>query len=138
MLQTICKNKTVLDAYCYTGGFGIYCAKGGAKRVTCVDTSLPSLTLARQSAILNGLNVGSQDLGSSFKRTVTDVRAPETTDTAIDNVDIEFVLSESVRYMTNCARENKVFDIVICDPPKLARAKKFVNNAVPKYVVACL
>ena len=32
-MAKLAKGKTVLDAYCYTGGFGILAAKAGAKEV---------------------------------------------------------------------------------------------------------
>src|SRR5258708_696398 len=47
--------RRVLDAFCYTGGFGLYAAKAGATAVIGVDVSEPALTLARENARLNGL-----------------------------------------------------------------------------------
>ena len=44
------KGKSVLDAYSYTGGFGILAAKAGAKEVICLDSSAPALALAEESA----------------------------------------------------------------------------------------
>ena len=51
------KGKTVLDAYSYTGGFGILAAKAGAKEVVCVDSSAPALALAEESARANGVAI---------------------------------------------------------------------------------
>ena len=44
----------VLDAFSYTGGFGIYAATAGA-RVTAVDKDEAALALARENAALNGV-----------------------------------------------------------------------------------
>ena len=44
----------VLDAFSYTGGFGIYAATAGA-RVTAVDKDGAALALARENAALNGV-----------------------------------------------------------------------------------
>jgi 23S rRNA (cytosine1962-C5)-methyltransferase len=45
----------VLDAYCYTGGFGMLAAMKGAAQVTCVDRSQPALDLAAMAADANGV-----------------------------------------------------------------------------------
>ena len=44
-----------LNCFAYTGGFGVYAAKAGAKKVTQVDLSEPALELARKNAALNGV-----------------------------------------------------------------------------------
>lgn len=51
------KDKTVLDAYSYTGGFGILAAKAGAREVVCLDSSAPALALAEESARANAVTV---------------------------------------------------------------------------------
>ncbi|HWU54784.1 MAG TPA: class I SAM-dependent rRNA methyltransferase [Rhizomicrobium sp.] len=53
----LAKGKTVLDAYSYTGGFGILAAKAGAKEVVCLDSSAPALALAEESARANAVTV---------------------------------------------------------------------------------
>jgi len=47
----------VLDAYSYTGGFGILAAKAGAKEVVCLDSSAPALAIAEESARANGVAI---------------------------------------------------------------------------------
>src|SRR5262249_14534590 len=47
--------KRVLDAFCYSGGFGLHAARAGAAEVEGIDVSEPALALARQNAELNGL-----------------------------------------------------------------------------------
>lgn len=51
------KGQSVLDAYSYTGGFGILAARAGAREVVCLDSSAPALTLAEESARANGVKV---------------------------------------------------------------------------------
>jgi 23S rRNA (cytosine1962-C5)-methyltransferase len=53
----LAKGKTVLDAYSYTGGFGILAAKAGAKEVVCLDSSAPALGLAEETARANGVTI---------------------------------------------------------------------------------
>ncbi|MEI9990342.1 MAG: class I SAM-dependent rRNA methyltransferase [Rhizomicrobium sp.] len=56
-IASLAKGKTVLDAYSYTGGFGIAAAKAGATEVICLDSSAPALALAEDSAAANGVRV---------------------------------------------------------------------------------
>jgi 23S rRNA (cytosine1962-C5)-methyltransferase len=56
-IASLAKGKTVLDAYSYTGGFGILAAKAGAKEVVCLDSSQGALALAEESARANGVAI---------------------------------------------------------------------------------
>jgi 23S rRNA (cytosine1962-C5)-methyltransferase len=56
-VANLAKGRTVLDAYSYTGGFGILAAKAGAKEVICLDSSEPALKLAEESAAANKVSV---------------------------------------------------------------------------------
>jgi 23S rRNA (cytosine1962-C5)-methyltransferase len=56
-IASLAKGKSVLDAYSYTGGFGIVAAKAGAREVICLDSSAPALALAEESAAANGARV---------------------------------------------------------------------------------
>src|SRR5450755_2932116 len=47
----------MLDAYSYSGGFGIAAAKAGAKDVICLDSSAPALALAEDSAAANRVSI---------------------------------------------------------------------------------
>src|SRR5262249_20992662 len=47
--------RRMLDAFCYSGGFGLHAARAGAASVLGVDASEPALQLARANAELNGL-----------------------------------------------------------------------------------
>jgi 23S rRNA (cytosine1962-C5)-methyltransferase len=51
------KERKVLDLFCHNGGFALRAAKAGAIEVTGVDSSRPSLELARKSAEHHGLKV---------------------------------------------------------------------------------
>lgn len=53
----LAQGRTVLDAYSYTGGFGILAAKAGAKEVICLDSSEPALKLAEESAAANKVSI---------------------------------------------------------------------------------
>ncbi len=51
------KDKSVLDAFSYTGGFGLLAAKAGATEVVCLDSSAPALAIAEESALTNGVKI---------------------------------------------------------------------------------
>ena len=53
----LARGKSVLDAYSYTGGFGLAAAKAGAKETICLDSSAPALALADESAAANGVSI---------------------------------------------------------------------------------
>jgi 23S rRNA (cytosine1962-C5)-methyltransferase len=47
------KNKTVLNAFCYSGGFSIYALKAGAKSVHSIDISQKAIDLTDQNVAIN-------------------------------------------------------------------------------------
>ena len=51
------RGRKVLDLFCHNGGFALRSARSGAIAVTGVDSSRPSLELARQSAEHHGLKI---------------------------------------------------------------------------------
>lgn len=54
-IANVARDKTLIDVFCHTGGFGITAAANGAKHVTFVDTSAAAITLTKANAALNGL-----------------------------------------------------------------------------------
>jgi 23S rRNA (cytosine1962-C5)-methyltransferase len=97
------RGRRFLDAFCYTGGFGLYAASAGAREVLGVDVSEPALALARQNAQLNGLANVSFDKDDVFER--------------LDRLSIE----------------GERFGVVVLDPPKFARERRAVDEALRGY-----
>lgn len=96
----------VLDAFCFSGGFGITSVRtGGATRSTGIDSSQAALDLAAANAELNG--VGDR---CEFQRG-----------------DVKVVLKE-------LAEQGRVFDTVILDPPRMARTRGGLERALRGYV----
>jgi 23S rRNA (cytosine1962-C5)-methyltransferase len=95
--------RCVLDAFCYSGGFGLYCARAGARQVLGVDISEPALALARANANLNGL------------QTVT------------------FQKSDVFAHLAALTQSGQRFDMILLDPPKFARARHAVEEALRGY-----
>ncbi|MCS6824895.1 MAG: class I SAM-dependent rRNA methyltransferase [Cytophagaceae bacterium] len=52
-LQSFSDGKHVLNMFCYTGGFSVYAAAGGAKSVCSVDISKNAIDMAHQNMIKN-------------------------------------------------------------------------------------
>lgn len=55
LICTLSKNKRVLNAFSYTGGFSLYAAKGYAKEITSLDISKQALETAKRNFQLNNL-----------------------------------------------------------------------------------
>lgn len=102
---SIARGKSVADICCYSGGFGIYAAVGGASRVVGVDSSQQAVELATSNAALNGVEAV-----------------------------CEFVKQDASAWMDAAIDAGEKFDIVILDPPKLAPSRKSLVNATRKYV----
>ncbi len=53
LVESYAKDKTVLNMFCYTGGFSVYAIRGGAKLVHSVDSSEKAVELTKQNVALN-------------------------------------------------------------------------------------
>lgn len=104
-LPAYCSGAEVLDAFAYTGAFGIYAACGGAARVTFVESSRPALEMARQNAVVNR-----QD--------------PEAH---------AFIEGNVFQVLRDFREEGRVFETIVLDPPKLAPTAGDVQRAARAY-----
>lgn len=94
LLRGISNSKDVLDLFCYSGAWGVTALKYGANRVDFVDSSQQALSWARISEAKNGFSSKS-----------------------------EFIKSDDMRFLNDCASTNRMYDIVIVDPPALISSK---------------
>lgn len=53
LLEQYAKDKSVLNMFCYTGGFSVYAMRGGAKCVHSVDSSAKAIELTNRNVALN-------------------------------------------------------------------------------------
>ena len=53
LLETYSKGRSVLNMFCYTGGFSVYAMRGGAKLVHSVDSSAKAIELTNRNIELN-------------------------------------------------------------------------------------
>src|SRR5690606_38780626 len=55
LLGTYYKDKTVLNTFCYSGGFSLSALNAGAKRVDSVDVSANAIDLTHRNVVLNSI-----------------------------------------------------------------------------------
>ncbi len=98
------KDADVLNLFSYTGGFSIFAAAGGARRVTSVDISKPAVEAVKRNFAINKLTTDHRDI-------------------AMDA--FAFVEQESA--------QKQSYDLVITDPPSFAPNEKSVPQALVAY-----
>jgi len=53
LLEQYAKDRTVLNMFCYTGGFSVYALRGGARQVTSVDSSARAIEITDANVDMN-------------------------------------------------------------------------------------
>lgn len=53
LLESYSKDRSVLNMFCYTGGFSVYAMRGGAKLVHSVDSSAKAIELTKANIAMN-------------------------------------------------------------------------------------
>jgi 23S rRNA (cytosine1962-C5)-methyltransferase len=99
----LCPGQRVLDCFCYSGGFALHAAKAGAARVTGVDASEAAVELARGNALRNAL------------------------------ANVDFVAADVFHHLADLAAKGETYDVIVLDPPKFARDRKSVPDAIRGY-----
>jgi 23S rRNA (cytosine1962-C5)-methyltransferase len=103
-IARLAQARRVLDAFCYSGGFGLHAARAGAASVLGLDQSEAALKLARANARLNGVE---------------------------DRM--EFRRGDVFAELSALADAGEKFGLVILDPPKFARSRNAVEEALSGY-----
>jgi len=99
-----CEDKSVLDCFCNSGGFGLHAAYNKAKEIVFVDSSTGEIKNAQENFSLNGFN----------NKT-------------------EFIQSDVFDYLEKCKSEKRTFDVINLDPPAFAKNKKTLAVAIKGY-----
>lgn len=99
------EGRDVLNCFSYTGGFGVAALLGAAKHVTQIDSSGPALEIAKQNAVLNGLDPAASEYleGDVFKE---------------------------LRRFRDSRRD---FDLIILDPPKFVESRGQLEKGARGY-----
>jgi 23S rRNA (cytosine1962-C5)-methyltransferase len=98
------RGRRVLDMFCYSGGFAMAAAAfGGAREVLGVDTSQRAVTLAWANAERNGLS------------------------------NVRFQCGDGFQTLDSLHKAGERFGGVVLDPPKFARSRTAVDEALRAY-----
>ncbi|MFR9165760.1 MAG: class I SAM-dependent rRNA methyltransferase [Dysgonomonas sp.] len=103
LLEKYAKDRTVLNMFCYTGGFSFYALRGGAKQVDSVDSSSKAVMLTEENVQLN---------------------FPE------DSRHNAFA-EDAFKYLNKIDKGQ--YDLMILDPPAFAKHRGAVKNALQGY-----
>ena len=95
----------MLNCFCFSGGFSVNAAMGGASAVFSIDSDEEAVALAREN----------------FSR---NAQPPERHD---------FLAADVFEALTSFKREGRTFDVVILDPPAFAKSQRAVEAAVAGY-----
>ena len=99
------KFKSVLNCYCYTGGFSVAALAGGAGHVTSIDSSAPALEKAKANVLLNGFDLS--------RTTFMDADV---------NASLRALIEQGAQ-----------FDAIVLDPPKFAPTAAHAERAARAY-----
>ena len=106
-VETFARGATVLNAFSFSGGFSLYAARGGAVSVTDLDISAHALDSAKRNFALNQ------------------------TDSAVAACRHETIQTDAFLWLEqNTTRQ---FDLVILDPPSLAKRETERAGAIQAY-----
>jgi 23S rRNA (cytosine1962-C5)-methyltransferase len=103
LLRGLAKDKTVLDCFCYCGGFALNALAGGAKSVTAIDSSGPALVAAKANAQRNKLSGA------------------------------EWLEADVFQALRKFRDEGRKFDLIVLDPPKFAPTAAHAEKAARAY-----
>ncbi|MBA2423597.1 MAG: class I SAM-dependent rRNA methyltransferase [Chitinophagales bacterium] len=103
-LQFISEGADVLDCFCYTGSFALFAAKFGARHVLGIDVSDAAVDQARENATLN-----------NFAHIC------------------EFQVANAFDELPKWAKEKKIFDLIILDPPAFTKNRAALEAASRGY-----
>ena len=104
-IRELAAGREVLDGFCYTGGFAINALAGGATRVLAIESSAPSLEVARENLAANSVNASK----------------------------VEFVAADVFAHLRALRDRGAQFDLAVLDPPKFAPTAAQAKNAARAY-----
>ena len=104
LLEKYAHDRSVLNMFCYTGGFSVYAMRGGARSVMDVDSSSKAVMLA------------SENLKRNFG----------------DDSRYSSVTEDGFKFLKEIP-DNDVYDLIVLDPPAFAKHRGAVRNALQGY-----
>jgi 23S rRNA (cytosine1962-C5)-methyltransferase len=109
LTRALASGKSVLNCFCYTGGFSLQALAGGAASVLSIDSSGPALAGARANLALNAHN-------------------PQ-----LDASRAEWLEADVFDALRVFRKEGRRFDLIVLDPPKFAPSAAHAERAARAY-----
>ncbi len=104
LVKRMARGRDVMDCFCYSGGFSVSAAGGGAASVLGVDISAESLSWAARSAERNGLGAC-----------------------------CTFMAANAFDQLRAFGREGRSFGLIILDPPAFTKGREALAGALRGY-----
>ena len=105
LLERYSAGKSVLNMFCYTGGFSVYAMRGGANLVHSVDSSVKAIDLTDKNMEISFPN---------------DPRHKS-------------YAEDAFKYLNNLHTLEQQYDLIILDPPAFAKHREALRNALKGY-----
>lgn len=106
LTRDLASGKSVLNCFCYTGGFSLQALAGGASNVLSIDSSGPALAGARANLAMN----------------------PH-----LDAARAEWQEADVFEALRVFRKEGRRFDLIVLDPPKFAPSAAHAERAARAY-----
>lgn len=102
LLESYSRGRSVLNMFCYTGGFSVYAMRGGARLVHSVDSSSKAVELTDRNV---SMNFPDDDRHKSY-------------------------CEDAFKFLD---ANDKMYDLIILDPPAFAKHRAALHNALKGY-----
>jgi 23S rRNA (cytosine1962-C5)-methyltransferase len=105
LLEKYSKGKSVLNMFCYTGGFSVYAMRGGATLVHSVDSSAKAMEITDKNI---ALNFGNDTRHTSYAE-------------------------DAFKFLNGIENSGVQYDLIVLDPPAFAKHREALRNALKGY-----
>lgn len=105
LLERYSKGKSVLNMFCYTGGFSVYAMRGGANLVHSVDSSAKAMEITDKNI---ALNFGNDSRHTSYAE-------------------------DAFKFLNGIQDSGVQYDLIVLDPPAFAKHREALRNALKGY-----
>ena len=105
LLERYSKGKSVINMFCYTGGFSVYAMRGGANLVHSVDSSAKAMEITDKNI---ALNFGNDSRHTSYAE-------------------------DAFKFLNGIQDSGVKYDLIVLDPPAFAKHREALRNALKGY-----
>lgn len=112
-IQSLARDKEVLNCFCYTSSFSVYAIIGHAVRTINVDLSKKAIEWSKKNYLLNQLDINNH----------------------------EFIVGDVWEWLRKFQKKGRSFDVIIIDPPSFSTSKTNIFTAekdIPRLIASGL